>query len=119
MYGENEKQKAEIMHVGVLGMHWGHRKQSRDGRGTGLHGASNAVKRKFEAKSLAKNMDGRKTNKLLGKRNRKEVGKRMVDALMTPVWSKTKWSAMNKNQKGKTLAVTAVGVLAAVAISRL
>ncbi|HAQ02996.1 MAG: hypothetical protein US15_C0056G0007 [Candidatus Moranbacteria bacterium GW2011_GWF1_36_4] len=123
----------EIKHVGVLGMRWGRRKTS-DSSGsssggkrkvqqyksgeTALGGVirrnqERASIRRFEAKSLTKNMDGRKVNKLFGKRNIASAKKKVTNFLMTPEASKVKWTDMSKNEKGKTLAESALLVVGA------
>jgi hypothetical protein len=94
----------DLKHVGVMGMHWGQRK--------GSSSSSKGNTRRFQIQSLTKNMDGRKTNKLFGKRNRKGAGKAIVDFLMTPTYSKTKWSDMDENEKKKVLKLTGVAVAA-------
>ena len=59
----------ELKHVGVLGMKWGHRKAS----------SSNDSKAGDHRKtSFAKDADGRKVNRLFGKRNRTKLFKKVI-----------------------------------------
>jgi hypothetical protein len=58
----------ELKHVGIMGMKWGHRKAS----------SSNDSKAGDHRKtSFAKDADGRKVNRLFGKRNRTKLLKRL------------------------------------------
>lgn len=93
----------ELSHIGVLGMRWGRRKGPQQTSSGGRH---------FTPKSLTKNMDGRKTNKLFGKRNRKAMGKKIVDTLMTPQYSKTKFTDMTPAKKRLAISLTAAAIAA-------
>jgi len=87
----------ELSHFGIPGMRWGHRRQNV-ATGQGRTGG-----RRSDPASMTKNMDGSK---------RKEIGKNITDALMTPAWSKTKWSDMSKGQKKTAMIITAAAVTA-------
>jgi hypothetical protein len=111
-------EKDELKHVGIPGMHWGVRR--------GSNTPSSGGGRKFQAKSLAKNMDGRKVNKLFGKRNRTStrnyfLGNPKKFLKEMPVVNK-KFKNLSKEDKkvwekrtSKTLAVVSVISMAAIA----
>jgi len=62
----------ELKHVGVLGMKWGHRKASSSSSSNRSGGGD---RRKL---NFSKDADGRKVNRLLGKRNRAKIFKALI-----------------------------------------
>lgn len=92
--------KDELSHFGIPGMRWGHRRGNVKAATQQRSGT-----RKFQLASLTKDANGRK-----------EIGKAVVDALMTPAWSKTKWTDMNPKQKKVAIAVTAAAIAASGAL---
>lgn len=99
----------QLQHWGVRGMRWGVRRGSNSGSSSS---SSSKNSRKFKLESLKKSMVGRKVNKLFGKRNIKNVKKTVANILLTPIWSKTKWSDMSNAQKENATTITAAALAA-------
>lgn len=81
-----------LQHYGVLGMHWGRRKSVvNSGKGS----------RSGRQKSSGKNKS---------KSEMREIGRGIVDRLLTPAYSKTRWSDMSPTQKKVSMGITAAAV---------
>lgn len=103
-----------LEHAGVAGMKWRQRK--------GPTAPIGGTGRKFQAKSLTTNMDGRKVNKLFGKRNRTKVRQALLGnekkVLNSKIFKK-KYKSLSPEGKRKAekKVRAAQAVLAAVSIA--
>lgn len=96
----------ELLHVGVLGMRWGRRRAKQ-----------NAFYEKHGMRQPKSNADkykviGEKVVSKAKSSKKAETGKKIVDALMTPFGSDTKFSEMSQNEKKRLSIITGVAIAA-------